>query len=145
MRTIIGDPAVAHWVAAKLPSDNISSAKDFGACISLGVAIDGKPVAGVVYNNYRILPYGSDCHVTIVAEPGQKWAYPDVLQALFTYPFVQAQCGRITAVISEKNKHAIRFCEKLGFRKEGVLRRGYNGRTNALVFGLLKSECKYLE
>lgn len=144
MITIIADPAVAHWVAAKMPAEEVLTGESFGACIAIGVAIGNRPVAGVVYSDYRHLPHGSDCRVTICAEPGSKWARKDVLKALFKYPFEQAQCGRITAVISEKNKHSIKFCEKLGFRKEGVLRRGYNGKTNALIFGLLKSECKYL-
>ena len=133
-------PIVSAYVAKKVGV----KVEKFGEHYSLGVANNTRPVAGVVFNCFRNGEFGNDVSVTIAGETRIPWARPAVLRALFGYPFLAWDCARITAIIKEGNEPSISFCKSLGFRKEGVVRRGWDGKTNALVFGLLKHECRYV-
>jgi RimJ/RimL family protein N-acetyltransferase len=139
---IITAPAVAGWVAERI--EGIDDAAAFGPFSAIGIGIDGRPVAGFVFTELRPGPHGNDVRVSVAAESGAKWARKEILAYLFGYAFAQLKCSRVTFVIREGNRHAERVSKKLGFRKEGVLRQGWDGKTNALVYGLLKTECKYL-
>lgn len=134
--------AVAEWVAARMEAAR--GAAEFGKFTAIGIGHNGHPLAGFVFSEYRPEPHGADIRVTVAAEPGTHWARPAILRYLFDYVFNQLGCARATFVIREGNEHAERVSKKLGFRKEGVIRRGWDGKTNALIYGLLKTECRYL-
>jgi len=138
---IIHSPAVADWVAKKVELNN---RHEFGACYSIGVGLAGRPVAGVVYNWFREEKFGNDIRVTIAAESRVPWARKEVLRELFSYPFEDLKCERVTAFIREGNTPSEKFCKHLGFRKEGVMRRAWDGKTNAIIYALLKHECRYI-
>lgn len=141
---LVVDKKIGEWVARHLPaSEDIKSAADFGKYVSMGYVRDGKPIVGVVYNAYRELRHGNDIRVTIVAT-SRLWATKEIISTLISYPFQKAGCMRITAIIREGNDASVQLARRLGFRKEGVIRKAYNGKANALVFGMLKSECKWL-
>lgn len=95
-------------------------------------------VAGVVLTNYRKI----DIELSCASETGTAWR-PHVLRAIFTYIFGQLDCVRCTAVVLKGNKKIRSFIESLGFQLEGNIRLGYDGRRDALVYGLLRSECRY--
>ena len=134
--------AVAEWVAARI--ETLRNATDFGPFSAIGVGINGRPSFGVVFYDLRHQKHGHDIRVAAAAERGTRWARPQVLRYLFDYVFNQLGCARATFVIREGNERAERVSKKLGFRKEGVIRRGWDGKTNALIYGLLKTECRYL-
>ena len=139
----ITSPTVAGWVADRI--DNVDGPEDFGPCQAIGFLKNREPVAGVVYyKQHRLSDNASDIFAAIAAEPQSGWANRSVLNLMFAYPFLQLDCARITVVVAEGNERSAKLAKKLGFRREGVLRRGWNGKTNALVFGMLKSECKWI-
>jgi RimJ/RimL family protein N-acetyltransferase len=73
-----------------------------------------------------------------------KWCWtPEVVQAGFDYVFKQLPCVRLTARTRRKNRLVRKLLPRLGFRFEGV-QRLYYGDDDALVFGLLKTECRFL-
>lgn len=96
-------------------------------------------VAGVVITNYR----GIDCEISCAGETAMAWR-PHVCRAVFDYIFNQLGCVRCTASTLKSNKRTRDFLEGLGFTLEGRLRLGYDGRKDALIYGLLASECRYL-
>ncbi|MER8619169.1 GNAT family N-acetyltransferase [Mesorhizobium sp. M1409] len=59
-------------------------------------------------------------------------------RALFT------QAVRITALIDPTNERAISNARRLGFVYEGFLRMGVEGRRDALMFGMLAEDCRFL-
>lgn len=134
-------PHVADYVARHV---GLARGEEFGNHFSVGVAKNARPVAGVVFNWFRQEQHGNDVRVSIAAEPHTLWATREVLGKLFDYPFNQWGCTRITAVVREGNEHSAKFVKHLGFRKEGVLRRAWDGKTNALIFSILKNECEYI-
>lgn len=96
-------------------------------------------VGGVVVSNFR----NRSCEISCAADTSAAWR-PSVMRAVFTYIFVQLDCVRCTAITMKRNKRARDFLEGLGFVLEGNLRLGYDGKNDALVYGLLASECRYL-
>lgn len=134
---------MAQWAIERLPDEDLHSVADLGNFTPIGVMKDGKVVCVVIYNYWRQMPFGNDLRVIIVSE-NPAWCLPGVLRKLFEFPFQTAGCTRLTAVIRDGNTRSFKLCRGLGFKKEGTLRRAFNGRTNAIVMGMLKEECKWL-
>ncbi|TAH36529.1 MAG: N-acetyltransferase [Alphaproteobacteria bacterium] len=136
MRKILygADSLVAKFAINLLQPD----VDDFGPCSTIGIIDDDKLIAGVIFNHY----YGTDIQATI-ASISPYWASRKILGKIFSYPFLQLQCQRITAQTRENNSEAIDFLKRLGFKQEGVLRQWY-GNEAALVFGMIKSECIWI-
>lgn len=95
-------------------------------------------VAGVVISNFR----GHDCEISCATESSTAWR-PTVMNAVFQYIFGQLGCIRCTSIVKKNNKRSRDFLEGLGFVLEGNIRCGYDGVKDALIYGLLASECRY--
>ena len=127
------DDLVAAFVAQRVPRTSLQN------MAALGVIRRNQLVAGVVYQNFRDI----DIEVVIAADRSD-WAFPSTLRTLFADPFVQLGVVRMTAIIGRKNKKSRAFCKALGFREEGICRKAMDGREDAVLYGLLRSECKFL-
>ena len=111
---------------------------DFGNCTGVGIVQDNTLLAGVVYYAYR--------HPNIemsIASVSPKWCTRSVLRHLFNYPFNQLGCERITVFVDADNQAVQKFDERLGFVREGVLRKAHP-RGDAIIYGMLKSECRWI-
>lgn len=97
-------------------------------------------VAGVVVSDYR----GHDCQISCATETSAAWR-DSVMRAVFSYIFLQLGCVRCTSLTRKSNKRARGFLEGLGFKLEGTIRLGYDGVKDALIYGYLASECKYIQ
>lgn len=96
-------------------------------------------VAAVIISNFR----KTDCEVTCVSESPAAWR-PHVCQTIFSYIFEYLGCARCTCITTKGNKKSRSFLINLGFELEGRLRQGFDGCKDALVYGLLASECRFL-
>jgi RimJ/RimL family protein N-acetyltransferase len=114
---------------------------DFGSAIGIGQYKDGKIIAGVVYNLYN----GPSICMHVAAEPGTRWLTRDFLFRVFAYPFIQLGCNRVTGLVRTDNMEARRFDEHLGFKQEGVIRKGASDGTDMILYGMLMEECRWLE
>ena len=132
------DEFIAEQVAARIPYMHNRS---FGPCTALGIVkwINGERcvVGGVVYHNF----VGHDCQVSIAVARVTFMPW----RALFDYPFNQLGCVRLTALIGRKNKKSRALCERLGFKVEGVHLKGLDGREDAISYGMLRSQCRWLK
>lgn len=115
--------------------------RDMGPCVALGIMRNGVMIGGVVYHAYY--PEAKDIEAS-AAFSTSAWFRPRTTRALFAYPFEQLGCERLTLRTPRKNKAARRFAEHAGFKLEGVRRRAHDGRQDQMIYGLLKSECRYL-
>lgn len=131
------DDVVIPYVQSRIPHMD----DGFGPCVALGVVRRGILVGGVVYHGYR--PADGDVMVSIAFER-PDWCLPQTMRALFAYPFNELNCGRMTAVVARKNKRSRKLVEGLGFKLEGVARKAFGRRDDAMLYGLLKSECRFL-
>jgi len=100
---------------------------------------DGQFTAAIVVSDFR----EHDCQLSCATESKFTWR-PHVLRAVFEYVFNQLGCVRCTSITKITNKKARAFLEGMGFQLEGKLRLGYDGKKDALIYGLLASECKYI-
>lgn len=129
------DDAVTAWVHQRLPMTH-GPFRDFRA---LGIVHDGRIVGGVVFTQWRGL---AGVEVSGAIEPGFRCS-PATLRRVLAYAFGQLDCVRIGFTTGRKNKAARAFLERLGARVEGVRRRGLDGRQDAILYGLLRDECRF--
>lgn len=136
MRLHFGDDAlVSGWVA-----ERISHVESFEGAVAIGVMDDhGSPLGAVVYHEFR----GNDIQMSCAGE-NAAWLSRRVLRAIFSYPFVQLKCRRVTAMTPARNAHTRDFLERVGFRQEGVMRQGFID-DDCVVYGMLRDECKWIE
>jgi len=82
-----------------------------------------------------------DWHFSIaIADP--RCISRRVMRAMFTAVFSQAV--RVTALVEPGNEPALKGVKQLGFVYEGFMRLGVEGRRDALMFGMLREDCRYL-
>lgn len=135
--TIYGqEDRVVPWVGQRIDEDRFGN-----DCVALGLEEDGELIAGVVFNWYT----GASICMHVAAEPGKRWLNRDFLYRSFAYPFLQLKCNRITGLVKVDNLDAQRFDEHLGFVKEGIIRQGADDKTDFILYGMLKDECRWLE
>lgn len=94
---------------------------------------------GVVFSNFR----KTDLEVSCASDHPAAFRN-SVCRAIFDYVFKQLNCVRCTSITTKGNKKARAFLEALGFQLEGNVRLGYDGKRDALIYGLLRSECRFL-
>ena len=66
---------------------------------------------------------------------------------VFEYCFYTCKCVRVTAMTKPSNTRCRRLIESAGFKQEGVVRKVIREGMkyhNAVLYGLLRNECKYL-
>ena len=135
------DAEVAKFVRSRMP-DEAQRLGGFpeGGTIGLGIVNDkGELVAGVVGFHFR----KHECSGAVACDNPKVWT-PSVLRQLFRYPFVQKDYARLTAYTDSENVKMQRLLRGVGFKLEGRLRKGLDGKKDLLVFGLLKEECRFL-
>lgn len=125
------DPRIAQWVASRIPVLD-----GFGASVSIGVWNGDDILAGVVFHDYS--PTYRNIQVSIAAET-PKWATRNTISRIMAYPFSQLKVNRVTSLIREGNSRSLKLCEGLGFKREGIVRKGF-GDDNAIILGLLRTE-----
>lgn len=132
------DDAICKWVSTNLSgSDDMFDDK----CKALGVVVGSELLAGIVYTQY--IPNVS-IEMTVFSID-KRWCSRHTLREIFCYPFIQLRLERTQAVCSANNEGVIMFLKRLGFSQEGFHRKAYFDGSDAVSFGMLKSECKWIE
>lgn len=134
------DKEIAAWTANQFgqPPDY------FDPCRAIGISKNGKIIAGVIYNNQKKSlgkPYMLEM---TVASIDKRWSTRHNLRALFSYPFSQLQLERVNTQCDSENEGLIMFNKRLGFVEEGRHRKAFPNGNDAISFGMLKGECKWL-
>lgn len=135
MRVLFGrDEEVATWVWQQIYG---SVAPEWGPCVAIGVVNEAtlRCAAGVVFHRFS----GHNIELSIAAvDP--RWARRDVIRGILAYAFEQAGATRITTINSVHNTRAHKLARGIGFEREGLLRRGWDGNTDAYVWGALRAD-----
>lgn len=100
----------------------------------------GDITAVAVYNHF----YPKNSVEISIASVGGRWLTRPFLSAVFRVPFIDWEMRRVGSSIAADNHRSIQFCSHLGFQHEGTIREGAAPGKDLLLFGLLKSECRYL-
>lgn len=133
---IFNKPFISQWVSRRIPGDDefpLNTA-------NVGLIKNGKLVAGVVYT----MDMGNGCMMSVASDGSRAWLNKDFLRAAFWYPFVKMDYTRVTGLVRTDNVDAQRFDEHLGFKREGLLRKGDDDGTDLIIYGMLKEECRWI-
>lgn len=134
-RAVFGrDAELIAWAAGKI---GYISAERFKDCHAIGVVDDqGSLGAVAIYSGYD----GDfhDIEISFAMRPG-FYLSRSAISMFLRYPFGQLKCQRVTAATPLKATGTRQFLEKLGFKREGVLRRRF-GTDHAAVYGILANE-----
>jgi len=123
---------IGPWVCERI---GVKYRKD--TFTALGKLVDGKIVAGVLYQCWN------QVNLTEHIAAEGNWADRTFLHAIFHYPFDQLGAKRLTVSICESNKKSIALVEKMGFIMEARLR-GATSAGDLLIYRMFREECKYL-
>jgi RimJ/RimL family protein N-acetyltransferase len=138
-RLIYGrDVEIAAWVSAKIGEPN------FGQCSAIGVELDGKIIAGVVYSNY-VEHHGKPISIELsIASIDKRWCTRYNLRELYAYPFLQLNVQRAQVSTPVESQGVVKFDEKLGFKYEGTARKAHFLGGDMVVLSMLRDECRWL-
>lgn len=111
--------------------------KRFDGCHAIGV-VDGNGELGAaaIYSGYD--DEFHDIEISFAMRPG-FYLSRAAISMFLRYPFGQLKCNRVTAATPLRATSTRQFLEKLGFKREGVLRRRF-GTDDAVVYGILAKE-----
>lgn len=130
------DKRFVDWFEAQVPDSEFDD-----RAAAIGLEQDGEIIASVVFDMYT----GPSICMHVAAVPGRRWMTREYLWRCFAYPFLQLKCNRITGLVREDNLEAQKFDEHLGFKREGLIRRGATDGANIILYGMLRDECRFLE
>ena len=140
-RGVLGaDEQVIPWVERHLDLPE----GHFKGAMAIGIALDGHPIAGVIYQYHKHWQTGLVTVEQSIATISPRWCTRPILFSIFNYPFTHLKAQRLQVACRKSNTKARNLVERLGFKMEGVARRGWDGKQNAVVYSMLPDECRWI-
>ena len=124
---IVTDNRVAHFVSEKIET------KIYPPFTCIGLERGGEIVSGLVFNCFT----GPSIEVTAA---GNVWTRR-LLHEAGRYAFGQLGCARMSFTTEQEN--VARLVERLGGKREGVLRDEFGKGRDGIVIGILEKEYKF--
>jgi len=143
VRTILWaeDPAlVAEWVAAKFP--HVEAFPPWARAVGW-VRVNGDGT-GEIVGGVVACPRGGDFDAELSIALDGVSVTRDQLRRLLRLVFEEWGWVRVTCLIARSNRRARSFVERIGFRREGALKHGFDGRQTAVVYGMTREDCRWL-
>ena len=136
----IQDARLLAWAEAQL-----KATFDPSACRWVAGLDRGGVIWVVVYSRFC----DRNCEVTIATDGSKRWATRRTLRAIFSHPFMQWGLARVTFIVAADNDRSLAMLRHegpggIGAKQEGRLRAAFDGDVDGIVFGLLKTECKWI-
>jgi hypothetical protein len=127
-------PELAQWIMGVLGSH-------FYGYRTAGVMRRGEFIAGILCDRFGL----RECSLHIATLQGVRWATPELCREAFSFPFVYLGRERITTETPVSNTRMCRLNDHLGFVREGVKRKAADDGGDAVLFGMLRDECRWLK
>ena len=108
--------------------------------VGIGIwdAVASRLIGAAVFNNYDF----ANIEISVYLDESARLT-KGMIEAMFTYPFLELQCARVTARTRAGNAKTRQLIRRLGFKPEGRLR-WYFGDDDAMIYGMPKAECKWI-
>lgn len=137
---------IAQWAAEQIPWFKNVGAEIFGPCEAWAILkdVEGKPklMGAMIFNNYH--PECGDIEWNVISlEEG--WASQNVFRTAADYVFNQLKCSRVSVTLPRGAKKYRAHAKQMGFKEEGIKRRGFANGVDAVLYGILREECTFLE
>lgn len=107
---------------------------------TIGLERNGEIVAVVAFDNFS----KHDLCMHIASDGTKHWLSKQFLVSAFSYPFIQLGLPRVTALVPEHNKDALRFDTHLGFEHEGYHPKAGPDGSAVVSLGMLKESCRFI-
>ncbi len=136
IRCINDDPQrFIDWLMERLRMTKITGQAEAQA---YGFVDNDRIVGSFVFSEYT----GHDVHM-YCASDNPRIFQRRYIKAMFDYCFNDLKVRRVSAMCNESNLRSRKLISGVGFKQEGRLRR-YFGFEDALVYGLLREEMRFL-
>ncbi len=126
--------AVGNWVYNRTGGTFPES-----ICTAIGLAKNGKIVAGVVYEGFNKASVK-----THIAIDEKTYLTKEFIHTIFAYPFEQLGVHKLIGIVDSGNTKAIELNKKLGFIQEGVLE-GASITGDLILMTMTKPQCRWLK
>lgn len=104
------------------------------------VGTNGRIRAVVAFTDFRRW----SVEMAVATDERGHWLSRTFLRACCAYPFLQLGLRRVTGRVESDNARAMALNEHLGGVREGVQRQQF-GENDAVLFGMLRSECPWIK
>ena len=121
---IVADARVSEFVSAQI------NTLIFPPFTCAGIERDGRIIAGAVFNCFT----GADIEATIA---GHGWTR-GFIRAVGQYVYGQLGCVRMQ--VSTEQELVARFAERLGGKREGIMRDKFGKGRDGILIGILADE-----
>ena len=129
---LYADDFVGGWLEDRMGVRLVPPYTSFGM-----IGPDGLLAGAMIFNGFN----EGNAEVSIYAP---RAVSRGSLRAAASYVFETNGCNRLTARTRASSLSVRRFIDKVGFQQEGVLRAYYQDGEDAILYGLLRSECRWL-
>ena len=126
---------ITSWVCKNLHFKETLADAHF----TIGIRLKEKLVGGLIYHNIRP---GRDLWWTIYTND-KRWCSRRILQQIFHLAFNVFKVKRISLLVTTDNDECINLVQRLGFKKEGLLRSYRDDGKDAYFYGMLATENKW--
>lgn len=133
-RHILVDDRMLDWIARRI--QGMGPGYEWQMASAIGLVAKDKIIAGMAVHSFQ--PRYKSCELTFAADT-PLWATKQSIRAMMRWPFIQLGCERVMTIVASSNQRALRVQEHLGFKLEGVCRKGCLP-DDAMIFGLLREE-----
>lgn len=135
------DRDIIEFVRQRIPQAQSGFASD---AVALGVVRHGRLLGGAVFDQYTEFQ-GQANIVMSAAFDSPAWCTRKTMRRLYGYPFIQIGCRRMTTITRADNVAARSADERMGFIQEGVIRKYFPGDVDAILYGMLREECRWIK
>lgn len=140
MRLLWGaDETISRLISSSFPE--LTEHSPFIAHAAVGFVNDDDEIVGGIA--IRLLN-SFDGSLSIFILPGEQLTR-SMLRTMFTRAFREIGLTRLSCSIAKSNKRSRRLAERVGFVLEGTRRRGYDGTRDACLYGMLATECRWMD
>jgi hypothetical protein len=101
---------------------------------------DGKLLGGVIFTGYTVASIS--IHVAGFAP---RWINNNMLWISFNYPFEQLKVSKLIAQVPSRNRKALDFDLKLGFKQEAIVADLYPDGEDLLILSMRREDCRWLK
>jgi hypothetical protein len=132
-----------NWIVT---GEKLTPSSEAVGALFLTEGVNGlRPYAGVIFDGSRTVDGQLvDCQLTITGIE-ENWVSSAVNYWMTYIAFGILKAARITCTVVPTNTASLRLIEAFGFKKEGRLRKAFDGKKDLLVYGLLPKEATWFK
>lgn len=128
-------PGIDAWILRRIDKMVCFMGQHHTLC---AFGADGTVLAAVAFDAFT--PY--ECSIHLVVDDA-RGVTRETLRRVFEYPFITCGFARLSATVAKSNDASRDFLKRVGFRFEGRKRAAIGGEDE-LMFGMLKTECRWI-